>query len=105
LVAHVALGAYDALGQQLNCFDYPTDGIFRWITFRLNNDQVQELQLFSDVLQQDTLFLYWGAPDAIHQSGDERRLNLHWERDTYSVMASVIKSSWIAQLVTITAKP
>jgi hypothetical protein len=99
---HIEPGIQDAHDEMI-CASHSTDGIFHWIAITVNDGRVQELQLYSDTLQQDTLFLYWGAPDAISQSGDGEVLILHWDRSAYSVMASVTKYSWVATLVTLTA--
>jgi hypothetical protein len=62
------------------------------------------LSLFSDNLHQDSLFLYWGAPDAITSVQDTARLYLHWNRDTYEATAAVLQADYIVDFVTLTKK-
>jgi hypothetical protein len=104
LDVRVAPGAYNALGPNINCMNAPNDGVFRWMTVAIDDSQVQELKLFSEVLQQDSLFLYFGAPDAIGKSGSDSRLDLYWDRGTYSVTASVQVHDLVVKLVTLAAK-
>ena len=104
LEVRIAPGAYETLGDKGDCIHAPNNGIFRWMTVAIEDDQVQELQLFSDVLQQDTLLLYWGAPDAIAKAGNDSLLNLYWERSTYSAVASVLERDSVVRAVTLTAK-
>ncbi len=103
LEVFAAAGAYEALGQKINCMDSRTDGVFRWMTVAIGDDQVQKLELFSDFLQRDTLLLYWGAPDAIAKSGDDLYMDLYWERGTYSAKASVLEHDSMVKVVTLTA--
>ena len=93
---------YQAEGT-IYCQRFLDDGIFRRLLMRIEKKRIQELQLFSKGLQQDTLFLYWGTPDAITKSGNDRFWELYWERSTYSAMATVIKTNSIVTLVTLTA--
>ena len=89
LDVRVAPGAYSSLGSNIRCMNTPRDGVFGWMTIAIDDNRVQELQLFSDGFRQDALLLYWGAPDAITRSGDDSSLHLYWEHSTYSAVASI----------------
>ena len=104
LEVRVAPGAYNALGTIVNCMSSPKDGVFHWMTMTIIDNRVKELNLFSDVLKQDTLLLYWGAPDAISKSDNDSQLNLYWERRTYSVIASILELDSVVKRVKLTAK-
>jgi hypothetical protein len=62
------------------------------------------LSLFSDNLHQDSLFLYWGAPDAITRIRGFDRLYLHWDRGTYEATAAVVDENYMVSFVTLTKK-
>ena len=61
----VSPGAYDSLGQVIQCVDYPNDGVFHSISVTIVADQIQQVEFHSDVLREDMLLLYWGMPDSI----------------------------------------
>jgi hypothetical protein len=104
LVIHFDAGtAYGSdMGNKIVCTAFPSEGVFRSMSVTVENDQVQELTLFSDSLHQDSLFLYWGAPDAITSVQDTTRLYLHWNRDTYEAMAAVLEADYMVDFVTLT---
>ena len=52
----------DRSDTSLVCQSSPQHSLFRQITVIIDQDQVQEVALFSDVLQQNTLCLYWAHP-------------------------------------------
>ena len=83
------------------CQQFPDNGVFRAITVNIETDRVQALQLISSVLQQDALYLYWGAPDAITRGNQS--LYLRWDRSTYSAVARVNEVNSVVQRVTVTA--
>lgn len=88
---------------ELVCSYQPASGLFRWVTVRIKNSRIAQLELLSDVLPEDVLLLYWGMPDAISRMGREQRLNLYWERGSYSAMATVMEVSSMVRIVTLTA--
>jgi hypothetical protein len=106
LVLHIVYGndyGGQGLGQQVVCTDsQAADSLFRSMNVTLSGDQVQELILFSDVLQQDTLLLYWGAPDSIIDG--KAAWYLQWNRSTYTATAMMAKSESAITLLTLTAK-
>ncbi len=77
---------------------------FRTMRVTVVDNRVQELVLFSDILQQDSLMLYWGIPDSITGSNNDRWMFLNWNRDTYSAVAMVTQSNSMVQLLTLTSK-
>ena len=103
LDVRVAPGAYGAMGPEIACTKSLDDGVFRWMTVIIRGEQVQALKLISDGLQQDSLLLYWGAPDALTKSGDQSQINLYWQRDTYSAMASIVEPDLEVQSLALTA--
>lgn len=93
------------LSSELVCSYEPASGLFRWVTIRMRNAQIAQLELISDVLPEDVLLLYWGMPDAILRMGSNQRLNLFWERGSYSAMATVMEATSVVRIVTLTANP
>ncbi len=93
-----------ALNGRLVCFFQPASGAFRWVTVHVEDEQIQQVELLSDVLPEDALLLYWGMPDAISRMGSDQRLNLFWERNSYSAMATVVETTSTVRIVTLTAK-
>jgi hypothetical protein len=77
---------------------------FRSMRVTLVDNRVQELILFSDVLQQDTVLYYWGIPDSIKGSPMDKWMYLYWNRDGYSVVAMVTQSNARVGLLRLTAK-
>jgi hypothetical protein len=57
LAVRVAPGAYNALGQVIKCAAYPKDGMFRVISLTIENDSIQQLEFYSEVLSEDVLLL------------------------------------------------
>jgi len=104
LQVQFAAGAYNGGGSALKCADYPKDDVFRTVNVTIENNRIQQLEFYSDVLPEDGLLLYWGMPDSITQSGNPQIVNLYWERKTYSALASVIKSDLVVRLLTLIAK-
>jgi hypothetical protein len=105
LDVQVAPVAYNGSAQAvMTCADYPKDDIFRTVSVTIENNRIRQLEFYSDVLPEDSLLLYWGMPDSITQSGNPQIVNLYWERSTYSVLASVMKSGSVVKLITVTAK-
>lgn len=94
----------DTLSREIVCTANPSEGTFRSMIVAIEHDQVQELVLFSDTLHQDTLFVYWGAPDAITSVQDDERLYVHWNRDTYEATAAVLEADYMVDFVTLTKK-
>lgn len=92
-----------SLNAELVCSYQPASGLFRWVTVRIINSRISQLELLSDVLPEDVLQLYWGMPDAISRMGRDQRLNLYWERSGYSAMATVMETSSVVRIVTLTA--
>ena len=89
--------------QPVTCMDTIETGAFRSISITLKNGRIQELNLFSDFLQQDALFLYWGAPDAIIKGQNGQSLYLQWDRSTYTATAMLTKPYLVVSLVTLRA--
>jgi hypothetical protein len=89
--------------QNMTC-ENNADDVFRYMGIRIKDNRIQELDLFSDVLQEDTLFLYWGAPDAITEGQIGKTVYLHWNRSSYEATATITKPYSVVNLVTITAK-
>ena len=104
LEVRVAAGAYDALRQKIACTHSPKDSVFRWMTIAIDHDQVSELELFSDVLQQESLLLYWGMPDSITRTASDQFLQLCWERSTYSATASIQEANSVVKIVMLKAR-
>ncbi len=90
--------------QPMICTDNSEKGTFRSISITIKNDQIQELNLFSDYLQQDVLSLYWGVPDAITKGLNGESLYLHWDRSSYEATAMLTKPYLVVSLVTLRAK-
>ncbi len=74
---------------KLSCLGNTPDDIFHSIRVDIQDERVQQLDLFSDILQEDTLLLYWGAPDAIQRGTDGRYIYLRWNCSTYIATASI----------------
>ena len=89
-----------ALANRIVCSAASNTGTFRSMTTTVEQGQVQELVLFSDVLHQDSLFLYWGAPDAI-SSADSAHLYLHWNRESYAATAAVAEDGDMVSFITL----
>jgi hypothetical protein len=90
--------------QPVTCMDAIEKGTFRSVSITLKNGRIQELNLFSDFLQQEVLFLYWGAPDAITKGQNDQSLYLNWDRSTYTATAMLTKPYLVVSLVTLRAK-
>ncbi|MEO8606257.1 MAG: hypothetical protein ABI690_00120 [Chloroflexota bacterium] len=88
----------------MTCMDALEKSTFRSVSITIQNNRVQELNLFSDFLQQDVLSLYWGAPDAISKSQNGQAVYLHWDRSAYTASAMLNKPYLVVNLVTLTAK-
>jgi len=88
---------------ELVCSYSPASGLFRWVTVRMENARIEQLELISDVLPEDVLLLYWGMPDSISRMGSDQRLNLFWERGSYQAMATVMEATSLVRIVTLTA--
>lgn len=89
------------IGDRIACTYAPTEGVFRSVSVRVEHGLVQEVTLFSDVLQQDSLLLYWGAPDAIHSIGSPQRQYMRWYHDTYLAEAAVLEGDYMVNIVTL----
>ncbi len=96
----------NGLSSRIRCMmvNATDDGEFRWMMVTIDENRVQELQLSSDSLPQDVLFLYWGPPNSISRSGTDSLLNLYWERSTYSAMAAIREADSTVTSVTLTAR-
>lgn len=90
--------------QNMTCDNSADNDVFRYMGIRINDSRIQELDLFSDVLHEDTLFLYWGAPDAITEGQIGKTVYLYWDRSTYEATATITKPYSVVNLVTIKAK-
>lgn len=88
----------------MTCENNGANGLFRNIGLLFRGNRIQELDLFSDVLAEDILFLYWGAPDAITEGEIGKTIYLHWDRSTYKATATVTKPYSVVNLVTVVAK-
>ena len=88
----------------MTCMDELENGPFRSVSITIKNDRIQELNLFSDFLQQDVLSVYWGVPDSITKGGSGQSLYLHWDRDTYTATAMLNSPYFVVSLVTIRVK-
>ncbi|MEO8606256.1 MAG: hypothetical protein ABI690_00115 [Chloroflexota bacterium] len=90
--------------ENMTCANSVDNDLFRFMGIRIKENQIQEIDLFSDVLQEDTLYLYWGAPDSITEGQVGRTVYLHWDRTTYTATATLIKPYSVVNLVTLVAK-
>lgn len=86
------------------CMDAPSDRVFRSVQIAIADNRIHDLLLFSNVLPENTLMLYWGIPDSIAASGKYQWVELYWERSTYSANALVNKIDSVVKLITVTAK-
>jgi hypothetical protein len=96
---------YYGPNQPMTCMGTIEKGIFRSVSVTIQDDQVQELNLFSDYLQQDVLAVYWGVPDAITKGLNGESVYLHWDRGTYTATARLIQPYIVVSLMTIRLKP
>lgn len=110
ITSRAALGGYetspifDTPVQQAACMSAPKDGVFQAVNVFVNRGRIRQLNLFSNALQEEALFLYWGAPDAIQTTDNRLLLELQWDRQTYSASALVGKADAVVTRVTLTAK-
>lgn len=84
--------------------DSPNDGIFSKVILIIDADRVRELHLLSTALQQESLLLYWGAPDVVGISTNRQLFELTWGRRTYSATALVAGTASVVERIILTAK-
>lgn len=100
-----AIGSFGSWAKdRYQCMNTLGDSVFRSVQVDVAQNRIHDMLLFSDVLPEDTLMLYWGIPDSIAQSGNPQWLKLYWERSTYSADALVNKADSIVKLITLTVK-
>lgn len=90
--------------ENMTCINTDPDPAFYALGVRIKDNQVRELDLYSQALQEDTLVLYWGVPDSITKSRYGQSLLLKWDRRDYRVTAVLVKPYTIVSVVIITAK-
>ncbi len=86
------------------CTGTPKDSVFNCLSLTIENGQVQSLHLTSNRLQQDALFLYWGAPDVIRDTGSQERWSLQWNRSSYQATALVREATSVVEDVSVRVK-
>jgi hypothetical protein len=87
----------------LACSFLLQDPHVHWASVSVHYNRIQELQFHTHNLDLDTLYLYWGAPDAITRGSDSGQFQLDWTYETYVVQAWV-NTSQAVSIVTLTAK-
>jgi hypothetical protein len=96
----------DESDKTIVCEHYPHDGVFGTVSLTMEGERVQELTFLSDRLQENTLLLYWGAPDAITRIGNTQGFWLRWVRSSYWAVAKVEPAlpGAVVRILTITTK-
>jgi hypothetical protein len=106
LVVHIEHAEMDELDRSIVCTQVPGDSVFRIVNVTIEDKHVQELQLGSNGLQEDSLLLYWGEPDAIIRIGNSQDFWLRWVHDMYWATAKVepAQPGAIVRILTIAAR-
>jgi hypothetical protein len=98
-------GSFGSWGiERYLCMDNPSDSVFGSVQVAIADSRIHNLLLFSNVLLENALMLYWGIPDSIAQSRKSQWVELYWERRGYSASALVNKTNSVVKLITVTAK-